>query len=148
VIITGGAVGPTTWDENNKPSPFNTLFTRPFNGLYSVDRVAGHATLPVIYQSTMHTSWVVSAEHVDGYLTLVPQRLLIEGATLTSLPVILTKRNQVAFGGVNKVYVLPLDDQGRFKPLLSQAAVASASVEALTYSPKFDRLYVTVEKAK
>jgi hypothetical protein len=148
VVIAAGGSGPVTWNENNKRAPFNTLMLLPFSGLYSVDRIAGHPSHPVVYQATVNTPWIASAEHVDGYLTQLPQRFSIEKAHLTSLPLVMARRNQVAFGGANKVYVVDLDDQGRFKPTLSQAVVANPGVAALAYSPKFDRLYVTVEKAK
>jgi hypothetical protein len=56
------------------------------------------------------------------------------------------KANKIAVGGQWAVFVVPLDDEGRFKPERVQQKVGVSLVEALTYSDKFDRLYVAVEK--
>jgi hypothetical protein len=145
VVIGVNYVGPVTWDEKNQRAPLNNLMMHSFTTYY-IERLAAHPRLPILYQLTTSYAHVASMEHVDGYLTLAPQRAQIESAALHGAPVVIDRRNQVAFGGANKIYLVDLDDKGRFKPTRIQAAVNNPTVEGLAYSAKFDRLYVPVEK--
>lgn len=148
MVIVGLPNGPATWDMGNRRAWSNQLLPAPIVGAGYLYRSAGHPTLPVVFSSTLGHSWACRMEHADGYLTLAPQRAALDGVTLHSYPIVLARRNQVAFGGINKVYLIGLDDQGRFKNSRVQAVVVNPKVEALVYSEKFDRLYVTVEKGK
>lgn len=147
VLITTGYTGPVTWNEHNQRAPFNTLIVHTFTSYYC-DRVAGHHKLPVLYDGCLGTPYLSRIEHVDGYLTLAPQHAIIERATLRSAPVVLSKRNQIAFGGDSRVYVVDLDDKGYLTAKRKQMVVNNPGIEALTYSAKFDRLYVPAEKMK
>jgi hypothetical protein len=148
VVIVGGVYGPVTWNEADRHGRFSTVALHASFGAVYRDRIAGHPTLPVLVASVIATSWACRMEHVDGVLTLTPQQALLEGATLRSSPVFLGRHNQVAFGGENRVYVVRLDDKGRFQAPRVQAAVVCPMVEALVYSEKYDRLYVAVETPK
>jgi hypothetical protein len=145
VVIAVNYLGPVTWDEKNQRAPLSNLMMNTFTTYY-IERLAAHPRLPVLYQVTRSYAHVASMEHVDGYPTLAPQRAQIDGAALYGAPVVIDKRNQVAFGGANKVYLVDLDEKGRFKPKRVQTAVDNPTVEGLAYSAKFDRLYVPVEK--
>lgn len=145
VVVGVNSIGPVTWNEKSHRAPFNNLIMHSFTTYY-VERIASHPRLPVLYQTTMGYPKIAWMEHVDGYPTLAPQRAEIEGAALHSPPVVMDRRNQVACGGANVVYVVDLDERGRFKPKRLQAAVDNPTVAALAYSPRFDRLFVAVEK--
>jgi hypothetical protein len=56
------------------------------------------------------------------------------------------KKHRLAIGGVNTVYVLPLDVLGEFDGLPERITVVAPMVKAITYSDKHERLYVAVEK--
>src|SRR5205085_879240 len=106
-----------------------------------------HPTLPVVYSAVLNTPWVFRMEHADGYLTLAPQQAVLGEAKLLSAPVVLGKRNLLAVGGVNRVYLPALDAAGAFKAAeRTDLSVLNPAVEALAYSEQFDRLYVAVEK--
>jgi hypothetical protein len=145
VVLLGGTYGPVTWDEGNRRARIAAIQLHPTYAAYCVDRLAGHPTLPVIFSSLVRTGWIFRMEHADGYLTLVPQHLMLNGAVLHSYPVVLAKRKQVVVGGVNCIHLIALDDKGLFKPERIDVAVKNPEVEALAYSVKFDRLYIAVE---
>lgn len=148
IVITGGYTGPVTWNEHNPRAPFNSLIVHTFTHAYYVDRFAGHHRLPVLYACAVGSGHLGRIEHVDGYPTLTPQRALLERATIHSPPIVISKRNQIAFGGEGKVHVIELDDKGYYTTKRSQAAVNNPAAAAVVYSEKFDRLYVAVEKTK
>lgn len=148
VIIIGGPYGPVTWDDTDKRPKFNFLNFHAGIAAYGVDRIAGHPTLPVVYGAWQATGQCGRAEHADGWFTLAPQVAVLDNASFKSYPIVMEKHKAVAFGGVEKVYIVGLDEKGRLKNERIQAAVTSPSVEAIVYSPKFDRLYVAVEKGK
>lgn len=145
VVIVGGPWGQASWCEGDRRAPFSFVNLHPYYAAYYVDRLAGHPTLPVFFVSVVSQGWVYRMEHADGIPTLAPQRATLEGAAVHSYPVVMAARNQLVVGGVNKVYTLALDDKGRFKDQRQQMEVANPTVSALTYSPRFDRLYVAVE---
>jgi hypothetical protein len=149
LVIFGAGHGPCAWDASSRRAPFHSVIMHPLGAFAYRDRIAGHPTLPVVYDSVLESTEVGSIEHADGYLTGVPQRADFEGyLVMKSAPVVLARRGFVAVGSVNKVLLIALDAQGRYKPSRVQAEVMSAAVEALAYSEKFDRLYVPVEKRK
>lgn len=145
-VVTTNRTGTVTWNAANAASPFNAVMQRSFLGKYDNDRLAGHPTLPMLYGSGLGTNEVWCMEHVDGFPTLTPQRVTIEKAVLTSGPLLLSRRNQVALAGSDKVYVVDLDANGRFKPALAKVRAPRAA--AMAYAARFDSLYVAVEKVK
>jgi hypothetical protein len=147
VVIVGGGYGPITWDMKDPRVRFQSVFVHDIAAYYTT-RLAGHPTLPVMFFGMIGYGYFGRIEHVDGSLTLAPQLVTLEGAAFGTPPVVVARHSQVAFGGVNKVYLLTHDAQGRFTKQRVQAAVTNPSVEALVYSEKFDRLYVAVEKSK
>src|SRR6185437_3131891 len=144
VAIFSIEYGPLTWDMENRRGKFAMNFLRDLR--FGQQRLVGHPTAPVIYIASLGDPIAVRMEHADGYLTLLPQRLTIKDAVLASLPVVMTKGNALALGGASKVYVAKLDGD-HFAGPVTCVTVNSPAVEALTYSEKFDRLYVAVEKA-
>lgn len=145
-VVTTNSIGTVTWNENNAASPFNAVMQRSFLGKYYNDRLAAHSTLPMLYGSGLGTNETWCMEHVGGFPTLTAQRATIERASLTTGPLVLSKRNQVALAGSDRVYVLDLNDRGRFKATLMRTRAPKAA--AIAYSPRFDTLYVAVEKVK
>lgn len=146
VVIFGGTAGPVTWDEGDRRARLMSFLTEPY--IANRQYVAGHPTLPVIFTSVTVSPYLYRMEHADGHLTLAPQQWTIEGATFHSPPVVMAKRSQVAVGGAGKVHVIGIDKDGFLKQERLQAVVLNPTVEALAYSEKFDRLYVTTEKPK
>jgi hypothetical protein len=149
VFIASGYLGPMTWNLADRGSRCQ-VFLMPVNFIsyYSV-RIAGHPRLPVVFASIVGYSYAHRAEHADGYFTLVPQVLTLEGTTLKTPPIVMAKQNLVAFGGPGAIYLAAIDAEGKFKDAPgTQVNVPVTVAEGLAYSEKFDRLYVAVEKAK
>jgi hypothetical protein len=144
VTIVGGVYGPVTWDHSNQRAPFNGLLLFPLIGAGYHARICGHPTLPVVYASMVAYSFIGRVEHADGYLTLAPQHAYCEGAVFKSAPVFIAKHNQLAVGGVRKIFVFDLDNNGELTATRTQMPLNSLALEALTYSTKNDRLYVAV----
>jgi hypothetical protein len=149
LFIACGPYGPVTWDGSDRRARAQ-VFLMPVNFVsYYCTRIAGHPTLPVVYAGMVGYSWAHRVEHADGYITLAPQVVLLEGCTLKTPPVVLAKRNLVAWGGPNAVYLAAIDAEGKFKDTPgSQVNVMNPVVEGLAYSEKFNLLYVAVEKLK
>jgi hypothetical protein len=149
VFIVCGPFGPVTWNLADRRARAQ-VFLMPVNFVtYYCSRIVSHPTLPVVFASMVGYEWVHRVEHAEGYLTLTPQVVKLDGATLRTPPVVLGKRNLVAFGGPGAVYLAAIDAQGKFKDEAGmQVTVAATTAEGLAYSEKFDRLYVAVEKGK
>ena len=145
VAVVGGSYGPVTWDTGNRRARFGCyLIAGPSPGR---QRLAGHPTLPRVYTSCLSTPWAFAMEHADGYLTMQHQQLTLTHATIVTPPVMMGTKNKIAFGGSTRVYVVSLDEAGRFATDGATATVVNnVAAEALTYSEKHDRLYVAVEK--
>ncbi len=150
VFVACGYLGPVTWNKADRRARAQ-VFLMPVNFVsYYSCRLTAHPKLPVLFVGMVGFSWVHRVEHVDGYVTLVPQVVQLEGATLKTPPVVLTKRNLVAWGGPAAVYLAPIDAAGKFGDTRgTQVNVPTTpTVEGLVYSEKLDRLYVAVEKLK
>jgi hypothetical protein len=117
---------------------------------YYTSRIASHSTLPVLYASFVGYSYAHRVEHADGYITLVPQIVELQGSTMKTPPVVLGKRSMVAFGGPSAIYLAEIDAEGKFKEANGTLINVPMNpvVEALVYSETLDRLYVAVEKLK
>lgn len=148
VCIVAGPLGPVTWDEENRRGQFSSVTLPPARVLQNRVRLAGHPSLPVVFFSGVTTSWVYRMEHADGFMTLLPQRGTLEGALLTSAPVIMPKRHQFVCGGQKTIYVIGFDEQGALNGERIDVPVNCPSVEAVAYSNRFDKLYVAVDKPK
>jgi hypothetical protein len=143
MVIFGSTFGPVTWETGNRQFKFG-FYQISDVGAYN-HRLIGHPTLPVVYFSGINTSWVHKMDHADGYLTMQPQRLIIEGGTVVSPPVFMIKQNKLAVGGAAMVHICTLDDAGGFSATTTQTAVNAPRAEGLAYSEKLDKLYVAVE---
>ncbi len=149
VFITCGYLGPMTWNLADRRSRCQ-VFLMPVNFVsYYTTRIAGHPTLPVVFASIVGYPYAHRVEHAEGHMTLAPQVLHMEGCVLKTPPVVLSKRNLVAFGGPTAIYLAAIDAEGKFKDAPGvQVNVPVTIAESLAYSEKFDRLYVAVEKVK
>ena len=110
-----------------------------------------HPTLPAIFATTSNyqrPDILVRAEHVEGYLTLLPKQYIIPESKLSGPPAILSKQKKVAVGGQNRVYLIDLDDKGFPTGEFTQTPVNCPQVRTMIYSERFDRLYVGVELSK
>lgn len=147
VFIIGGSMGPVTWNRADRGAQAQ-VFLMPVNFVsYYVTRIAAHPRLPVVFVTIAGYSYAHRIEHAHGYLTLAPQVVLLEGATLRTPPVVLTKRNLVAWGGTGAVYLAHIDATGRFTDEQGmQFNYPGRDVSGVAYSEKFDRLYIAVEK--
>jgi hypothetical protein len=144
-VLCGGAhtTAIITWQpENRRERLHSFLVSNPYRNY----TIAGHPRLPVIIVSDPGTPWAYRFEHVDGYLTMLPQKATFAGTNLTSGPVILSKANKVAFGAQGMVITVTLDEQGRVTTERAQMKLSTPTLEALVFSDRFDRLYVAVEK--
>jgi len=148
VVIVGVYSGAMTWDGSDRRGWSNVLPLHPQYRTGYHDRIAGHPTLPMIYCSLMGHNWLCSMQHAEGYLTLMPRRISIEGASFKSYPVVLKGRGELAVGGINRVYFVALDEKGAFKTDGKQVKINNRSADAVVYSDKFDCVYVAEERSK
>jgi hypothetical protein len=146
VVITGGyhATGIVSWSPEDRTC---RMVHYRLQSHYSYKWPAGHPTLPLVFLSETHDSHLFRFEHADGHPTLVPQRADLEATNLSSNPAVMAKVKKIAVGSQNRVIVIGLDDNARFKNERKQQLLGSI-VRTLCYSEKFDRLYVAVEKEK
>jgi hypothetical protein len=144
VNIACSYYGPMTWDRDNRRAHSAYFYLIP-SAPYTY-RMIGHPTLPVVLFSMIGYPSAFRMEHADGYLTMLPQCITVNGARFQSNPVLLARQKKLAIGGINRVHVLTLDDEGYFTGQNAAMIVDNPSLEALAYSEKFDRLYVTVDK--
>jgi len=149
ITVVAGALGIVTWDEANRRAHFNTVGFYPLVGIGYMYRLSLHPKLPVIFVSGLNSGWIYRIEHVDGFPTLLPQRGVLEGVTaLATPPVTVGDRPLVALGGKEMLHLVEIDGAGYFTGKRTDVPVKCPSVSALTYSPRFDRLYVTEEAPK
>lgn len=148
VFVAGGSFGPVTWNSADRGARAQ-VFLMPVNFIaYYVTRIAPHPKLPVIYVTMAGFAYVHRIEHADGNMTLAPQVLYLVGSTLRTPPVVLTRRNLVAWGALDGVHLAHIDAAGRFtgEPGI-RINFLNMEIGGVAYSEKFDRLYVAVEKA-
>jgi hypothetical protein len=150
VFVTCGYLGAMTWNLADRRARCQVFILPVTFVSYYFTRIAGHPTLPVIFSSTVGYSYVHRVEHADGFLTLAPQIVILDGATVKTPPVVMGKRNLVAFGGLTAVYLAAIDAEGKFRDekAMQLNVPMNPTVEGLVYSDRYDRLYIAVEKAK
>lgn len=144
-VMFGCYNGPSTWDLENRRGQVSWCMFRDVN---TPCLLTGHPKLPFVYTSTLGAYFVHRMEHVDGYLTMLPHRIQVDGAAFQSAPVFMTKPNKLAVGSVNAIYLLSLETDGRFSKTVEMGVLTEPVVRGLVYSEKFDRLYVAVGEAK
>jgi len=140
IVIVAGQLGPLTWNINDASQRFFTYCLWPARYNH---RVATHPTLPRVYLTSFAQGYIRSIEHADGYPTLMPQIATLSGPF--TRPIVLPDRQLLAIGGTNLVSFIHLDDEGRLAGRIFQARINNRTARALTYSKKFDKLYVGVE---
>ncbi|HKB36538.1 MAG TPA: hypothetical protein VKD72_08800, partial [Gemmataceae bacterium] len=90
VFIGCGPYGPVTWNGGDRRARAQ-VFLMPVNFTsYYTTRIVAHPTLPVIFATIAGYPWAHRVEHADGNITLAPQVVQLEGATLRTPPVVLT----------------------------------------------------------
>jgi len=146
-VFTGGfhATGLVSWTPEERQS---RLQSYQISSEYTYKYPCAHPTLPLVYVADFGSGKIYRFEHADGNFTLVPQRAELAAANLGSPPVFLHKVNKLAVGGHQRVFLIGLDEKGKFKPERQQTLIGNQHVHALAYSEKYDRLYVGVEKGK
>jgi len=146
VVVFSGVHGPAVWDTENRRASLGLVYVP---GMPGDCMIAGHPKLPVVFGAGGDRDVAFRIEHADGYPTLLPQTTSVPDAKFQSAPVVMRGReNRLAIGGVGKVHVLPLDNEGRFTGPAINVAVNGGAVHAIAYSERFDRLYVAVEKVQ
>ncbi|MEO6848942.1 MAG: hypothetical protein ABI443_14440 [Chthoniobacterales bacterium] len=142
-VVFGVHGGPTVWEFENRRVNASNYYLHNI----ALCGVTSNPRYPYVYMVGINTGYLFSMEHVDGFLTLLPQLASLP-TVLTSLPVVMSKQGKVAVGAVNTVYALKLDANGRLTPEMEQTALTNPTVKAMAYSEKLDRLYVPVEALK
>ena len=147
-VFIGGyhTSGVLTWDPDNAKANLSSFHIVDYE--YTESRLTAHPTLPLLFVTSARNSAVSRFEHVDGNLTLLPQRAILASAYVFSAPAVLGRSNRLAVGGRNKMHVLNLTEDGFFKGDRIDVAMGNQDIQALAYSAKHDRLYVPVEKPK
>jgi hypothetical protein len=146
-VLTGAyhATGLVSWTPEERQC---RLQSYQIASEYNYKYPSAHPTLPQVYVSDFGSGKIYRFEHADANITLVPQRAELAAAHLSTPPVILRKANKLAVGGHQRVFLVSLDDRGKFKPERQQMLVGNHYIQALAYSEKYDRLYAAVEKGK
>jgi hypothetical protein len=145
VLLASGVYGPLTWDTENRRAALNVILI-PGATTYLI---CGHPKLPLVYGVQLGGYCAFGMEHADGFLTQIPQSVTISGSVaFQTLPVVMTGRShRLITGGANAIYAVPLDAAGKLTNTVEMLTVTCASMHALAYSGKFDKLYVGVDKA-
>ena len=143
VVLLSNAQGVALWDTVNRRAPLGSC---PFYGFSAYVYLGGHPSLPVVYGAAINLSALFCMAHVEGYLTQLPEFTDIPGAQFQSAPVPMPGLNGLAIGGVQQVYLLPLNAQGKFAGPAESVPVKSDAVKTVAFSVKHARLYVPVEK--
>jgi hypothetical protein len=144
-VLTTSYSGPVSWVLSDRLGRFGYYFLHPY--LAYRYRIAAHPRLPAAYVITVaYDGRIVRLEHAEGYFTLMPQAVLIDNAVIHSVPLVLTKTNQLAVGTAGRICLVDLDTEGRLQGKGVQMTVNNPQIEALAWSERFGRLYVPVEK--
>lgn len=147
-FLVAGMLGVVSWDRTDRRAQ-SLNFLLPHFLAYYVMRITPHPVLPLFYATTAGYDSVFRVELADGLPTLMPQLAFLQGSALRTPPVIMARRNMVAWGGAGMVYMVATDAMGRFKEEGGlRVVVDNPTVDGLAYSEKFDRLFVAVEKVK
>ena len=143
--IFGSVNGPMTWDQHAARAQFEWL---PLPDAPDVCLISGHPSLPLAFVAGIDSRMLYRVQHAHGYLTMLPDSMVVSGASFQSAPVVMAGRNQLAIGDVSRVCIVSLDGEGCFTPTFTMLPAGGRAVRALAYSEKFDRLYVPVERVE
>lgn len=144
IALLGGVKGVMGWRPEDKAALVNAVPIKYQNPAL----VAAHPALPAVYAVRMQTDSMFRLDQTDGFLSLIPRQWTFPGKKLMSAPVFLPKTNQLVVGGQHFLYLLDLDDAGDAKVDAVEMQVFNDAVRALIYSPRFDRLYASVDLSK
>ena len=144
-IFLAGHSGPVSWVLSDRLGRYCYFYLQPYVAYRY--RVAVHPTAPSVYIATLvYDGRINRMEHADGQFTLTPQTMTNDNLVYYSTPIVLAKTNQLAIGANGRICLIDLDAEGKFKPSAVQMTVNNPTVEAIAWSPKFEKLYVPVEK--
>jgi hypothetical protein len=144
-IFVASHSGPASWVLSDRLGHICYFYLQPYVAYRY--RVALHPTAPSVYIATLvYDGRINRMEHADGQFTLAPQTLSVDNFVYYSTPLVLPKSNQLAIGANGRVCLIDLAADGKFKTNAVQMTVNNPTVEAIVWSPKFEKLYVPVEK--
>ena len=145
-VAFGGQSGPMVWDADNRRASFGVFF---IHGMPAYCQIGAHPDVPYIFGAARATNRIFATAHADGYPSMLPHTRAVGSANFRSSPVVMVGGDgptRIAIGGVHRAYVVAIDTDGRFLDHMEEITLINASVEAITYSTKHDRLYVPVER--
>lgn len=143
VVVFGAYIGICCWDEAHRQGRVVLHWMIPSVPYHY--HVGGHPDIPSIFVSLVPYNVLYRFAQADGYPTLLPQTVSLE-ATIRTAPLAMARRKQVVVGCTDKIIVIDLDEKGRLTSKALQTIVPNQMVEAITFSEKFDRLYIAVDK--
>ena len=113
--------------------------------------VAGHPQLPLIYAGQRGGGAILRIQHVNGFPTMLPEctrlPVVAQGGFVSTPVPFHGQAHGLAIGGRGRIYLIPLDENGRVGRAFEVMGIASEQpVRALDYSPRHDRLYVAVDQ--
>jgi hypothetical protein len=144
IVMFATAGGAGAWDQSEARQRFTEAQIWPPGR--PDRRIAAHPSLPAVYICSLGTSYAQQLKHAEGYFTSNFQLVSISGPF--SRPVVLARRNMVAYGGGYHVQLISIDNEGRFLPEIRRCTATNKKVSALSYSDKFDKLYVAADKER
>lgn len=144
-VLMASHSGAVSWSLSDHLGRYGYFFVLP--SIPYRYRLAAHPTLPVAFVTTVtYDARVVRLEHAEGYFTLAPQTLVLDGIVFHSPPVVLPGMGRVVVGAVGQVCSIKLTAEGKLTTEAVRMTVDNPTVEALAWSEKFQQLYVPVEK--
>lgn len=145
IVFTTSFNGPVSWVLSDRLGRWGYFFTHPY--LPYRYRIAVHPRAPAAYMTVVpYDGRIMRFEHAEGYITLMPQLVIVENLVIHSNPLVLARTNQLAVGGAGIICLVDLDAEGRVQLKGVKMTVNNPQVEALAWSERFGRLYVPVEK--
>ncbi len=148
--------GVSLWDTEDRRGALNPV-TAPGTALNSRISSSGvwpppgqpdRKGTPAVYGVGYESYVVIRIRHAYGYPTLMPQTENYSNSSFRSAPVVIgTRPALLVAGGKSLLTVMPLEDDGSLGQSREHMTVDTDEVMAIAYSPKFDRLYVPLDKA-
>lgn len=105
-------------------------------------RLVPHDSLGIVYSSYLGASHLTAWALFNGYPSLMPQHVNVAPYGIFDAVVQITKHKKLALASNSRVLLLSLDERGWIQPTIEQFKADALRVSTLTYSQKFDRLYV------
>ena len=144
VVVFRGNSSLATWDSEHRLAGISAVLTR---GQWADSWIGGDPRFPAAYAAANGANLLVKMTQVDGYLSMLPQRLSVAGGNFRCPPVVMAKPPlKLAVGGVNALHLVPIDKAGDFTGEPETLALSAPYLRAIAWSDRFNRLYAAVEK--